>query len=123
MPLLKLHICTDSAGPDLAAMADELRLALNDVLEVDEQFGKVIIYDSPPSRRSLHPERGMDLVFGEIHIFSGRAPQMKRALFARLTDIIHSGLGVPPGDIFLQILESPGHDWSRAGRSLDGPKG
>ena len=67
-----------------------------------------------------HPaDRGPGYTIIEISMFEGRSAETKKALLHRLMAEIAAGLGLPPNDIEITIVETPQANWGIRGRTGD----
>ena len=123
MPLAKIHI--------LEGRYDERRLgnvsravqdALISILKVPPDDFFQIIHELPRSRFLHTPSfLGMkysdDFIVLELTFISGRPKETRLALLKELNARIVAGAGISPDDLMIQLLESPGENFS-FGRGL-----
>lgn len=75
---------------------------------ITEHPADEMIYD--PSY--LGVERSDDVVFVQITLNSGRTIDQKKALFARLAQLLRETPGVRPQDVFVNLVEVARENWS-----------
>jgi phenylpyruvate tautomerase PptA (4-oxalocrotonate tautomerase family) len=114
MPFVKLHIATHCLC-NRKILVRDVRLALVDALGLPPDHGHVVLYDSPVHFRSTHESRSADFVFAEILMFAGRTEEIKKRLFKRLNDVIHTHTKVPEKDIIFVITEADRSNWAGRG--------
>ncbi|MEW5911866.1 MAG: tautomerase family protein [Thermodesulfobacteriota bacterium] len=120
MPVVVLHVSQELSQGQRQALAAEVRQATVAALDLPPEFGKVILYASPPVQRSVHPSRDPGFVLAEVHFFRGRGQEIKARLFAALDQAIRRHTGLSPENVFIHLLESPRHNWGlRGGRPAD----
>ncbi|OIJ16199.1 hypothetical protein BKP35_04265 [Anaerobacillus arseniciselenatis] len=86
-------------------LADEVRQVVIDVLELDESFGKVIIYEAPMYDRSNYENGDLNFVFVEIMMFAGRMEETKTLLVQQVIEKIEKIEGVVRDEINCAIHE------------------
>lgn len=86
-------------------LADEVRQIVIDVLELDETFGKVIIYEAPMYDRSNYESGDLNFVFVEVMMFSGRTEATKKVLVQQIVEKIEKIEGVVKEEINCAIHE------------------
>ena len=120
MPVTIVHLSDALEPPACQALGDALRQAVVDSLGVPPEFGKVVLYPRPLACRSVHPSRDVGFVLAEVHLFTGRPPEVKARLVAALDQVIREHTGLSAENVFIHILESPKGNWGlRGGRLAD----
>lgn len=114
MPLVKLHISSHCLC-NRKALVREVRTAVVETLGIPPDHGHVILYESPIHFRATHESRSVDFVFTEILMFSGRTDEIKRQLFKRVNDVVHTHTKVPEKDIIFVITEAERSNWAGRG--------
>jgi len=67
-----------------------------------------LIYDA----EYLGIRRTDEVVFIQITLNAGRALELKKALYARIVDLLKQNPGVRPEDVFINLTEVPRENWS-----------
>ena len=112
MPFVKIHVSLSTQPDIFALLVQDVRVALVDVLEIEDTIGQVMVYQTPVVCRSTHSSRDINFVFIEITMYPGRNAQMKKKLMERVNFLVHSHLGVEQKDINCCIIEVPAENWS-----------
>ena len=47
-----------------------------------------------------------------VHAVAGRTPEQKKALFARIAELLGDNPGIRPEDVFVVILDAAKENWS-----------
>lgn len=120
MPVVILHLSDDLEPAALEALTKEARHALVDSLGLPPEFGKVILYTTPTSQRSVHPSRDPRFVLAEVRLFSGRDTATKARLIASLDAAVRRHTGLSAENVFIQLVEAPKSEWGiRGGHTAD----
>ncbi|MEP9375856.1 tautomerase family protein [Aquabacter sp. CN5-332] len=112
------HISLRAGKPEAyrQAIFDSLYRALRDALDVpeDDQFMTISEQDAANFRygAAFGIARSDDLVFIQITVFNTRTAEQKRALFARIAELLGESPGIRPEDVFVTILEAAKENWS-----------
>jgi len=67
-----------------------------------------LVYD--PSYLGI--ERTHDVIFIQITLNTGRTVDQKKALYARIVELLAEDLGVRPQDVLINLVEVPKENWS-----------
>jgi len=81
----------------------------------DDQFMTVTEHDSSNFRIGksyLDIERSDDVVFIQISAMKSRTPEQKKALYARIAELLSKDPGLRPEDAFINIIEGVKENWS-----------
>jgi 4-oxalocrotonate tautomerase len=57
-------------------------------------------------------ERTDDLLLIQITLNQGRSVEQKKALYARIAELLAAEAGVRPQDVFVGLVEVPKENWS-----------
>ena len=117
MPLVQIHLRKGKSPAHIRAISDGVHRALVEAFKVpaDDKFHLVrqyepdeLIYDP----HYLGVERSNDVVF--IHIFAGnwRDTAAKKALYARIAELLAEKPGLRPDDVQIVLTLSGRDDWS-----------
>jgi 4-oxalocrotonate tautomerase len=116
MPFVRIALRRSHAA-DPRAIGDSVHRALIDVLGipeadhfqvVDRYEADELVYD--PS--FLDVERTDGIVFVQITLAAGRNVEQKKALYARIAELLSADSGVRPGDVFVTLHEVPPENFS-----------
>lgn len=120
MPFARISVLRGRSAGDLAALADNVHLAMVEAFDVprDDRFQIIhqhepgeLIYDS----HYLGGPRSDAFVL--VHITAGkpRCTATKRAFYRRLVDLLYEAQGIDPEDVMVVINTTKGEDWSFGG--------
>ncbi|GAB3400270.1 Rid family detoxifying hydrolase [Flindersiella endophytica] len=116
MPFVRISLNQANAS-DPRAIGDNVHRALVEALGIpaDDHFQVIsrhaadeIIYDPA----FLGVQRSDGIVFIEITLAAGRTVEQKKALYARIAELLSSECGVRPGDIFVTLAETAMENFS-----------
>jgi phenylpyruvate tautomerase PptA (4-oxalocrotonate tautomerase family) len=109
MPFVRIGLRRSHAS-DPREIGDCVHRALIDVLGIPEadHFQVVDRYEADElvyDRSFLGVERTDGIVFLQITLAAGRNVEQKKALYARIAELLSTDCGVRPGDVFITLLE------------------
>ena len=117
MPLL--HISLRAGKPEAyrQAIFDGLYRAMRETFNVpeDDQFMTITQHDAANFRYGtsyLGVARSDDLVFIQITANNTRTMEQKKALFARIAQLLGESPGIRPEDVFVSLVEVAKENWS-----------
>lgn len=105
MPQVIIHKVLTNDRQRNGRLAEEVRKVLQTVLNVDENHGRVIIYEAPIYDRSNHEDGNENFVFVEVTIFAGKSAQTKQQLVEAIIEQIETIEGVVRNEINCVIHE------------------
>jgi len=117
MPLVRIFLRPGRSEEYRRALADGVHRALIEALAIppDDRFQVIsehsdsdLIYDP----QYLGIKRSDDVVFVQITLSSGRKPQQKRKLFARMAAILAESPGLAPQNLVVNLVETSWENWS-----------
>jgi 4-oxalocrotonate tautomerase len=117
VPLQRISVVS---GRDVAyrkAIADAVHRALVETVGVPEDDRFQIVTKHGPGMLVCAPEylgvqHGRAPVFIQITLNRGRTLAQKKALYARLADLLHETAHVPRADVIVNLVEVSKEDWS-----------
>ena len=116
MPLV--HISLRAGKPEAyrQAIFDSLYRAMRDALQVpeDDQFMTITEHEAANFRygAAFGIARSDDLVYVQITVFDTRTTEQKKALFARIAELLRESPGIRPEDVFVNVLVAAKENWS-----------
>jgi len=117
MPLV--HIALRAGKPEAyrQALFDTLYRAMRETFNVpeDDQFMTITEHEAANFRYSpsyLGVARSDDVVFIQITANNTRSLEQKKALFARIAQLLGESPGLRPEDVFVNIVEVAKENWS-----------
>ena len=117
MPLVRISLRQGTSAEYRKALSDGVHRAMIEAMAIppDDRFQVIteylpeaLIYD--PQYLGVH--RSDRIVFVQITMSFGRKPQQKRKLFKRMAEILAQAPGLPPQDLFINLVETSWENWS-----------
>jgi 4-oxalocrotonate tautomerase len=117
MPLVRISLRQGTSAEYRKALSDGVHRAMIEAIAIppDDRFQVIteylpeaLIYD--PQYLGVH--RSDRIVFVQITMSFGRKPQQKRKLFKRMAEILAQAPGLPPQDLFINLVETSWENWS-----------
>ena len=117
MPLVRISLRQGTSVEYRKALSDGVHRAMIEAIAIppDDRFQVIteylpeeLIYD--PQFLGVH--RSDHVVFVQITMSFGRKPQQKRRLFKRMAEILAQAPGLPPQDLFINLVETSWENWS-----------
>src|ERR1017187_626876 len=91
------------------AMRETINMPEHDRFQViTEHPADGLVYD--PSYLGIN--RTDDIVFIQITLNAGRTLEQKKALYARIAELLAIEVGIRPEDVFINLVECAKEDWS-----------
>lgn len=116
MPLLHISLRAGKPAAYRQAIFDGLYRAMRETLNVpeDDQFMTITEHDAANFRAGTGygVARSQDVVYIQITVFNTRTAEQKKALFARIAELLGENPGIRPEDVFVQVLDAPKENWS-----------
>ena len=117
MPLVHISLRAGKSVAYRQAIFDGLYRAMHETFNVpeDDQFMTITEHDAVNFRYSssyLGVSRGNDLVYIQITANNTRTVEQKKALFARIVELLGEDPGIRPQDVFVNIVEVAKENWS-----------
>jgi 4-oxalocrotonate tautomerase len=117
MPLVRISLKTGKPADYRRKIADGVHQAMTETINVPlqdrfqvttEHSGDGLIYD--PSYLGIN--RTNDVVFIQITLNAGRTLDQKKALYARITELLAKEPSIRPEDVLINLVEVAKEDWS-----------
>ncbi|HTV33915.1 MAG TPA: tautomerase family protein [Methylocella sp.] len=117
MPLTRVSLLKGKPPEYRKAILDGLYQAMRDSFGVPEGDRFMLIDECEKgnfdySEDYLAIARNDDLVIIQITVNNTRGPEQKKALFARIAEILSSNPGIRPENILINLVEVPKENWS-----------
>ena len=117
MPLVHISLIKGKSDAHREAILDGVYEAMRETFNVpeDDQFIPIIAHDASNFRSGktyLDIERSDDVVFIQISAMQSRTIDQKKALYARLAELLNEGPGLRREDVFVNIIEGARENWS-----------
>ena len=122
MPLTRVSLRKGKPPHYRRAILDSLYRAMREVFDVPEDDRFMTIEELEPENflygeTYLGIQRDNDLVIIQITVNNTRGPEQKKALFARIAELLAESPGIRPENVLVNLLEVPKENWS-FGRGL-----
>ncbi|GAC1595331.1 MAG: tautomerase family protein [Myxococcales bacterium] len=117
MPLVRISLNAGKPAAYLRAIGDAVHRAMVETIKVPEKdkFQVVVeeaagglVYDAS----YLDIARTDAVVFIQITLNTGRTVEMKKALYARLAELLAQSPGLRKEDVLVSLVEVPKENWS-----------
>ncbi|HWP34441.1 MAG TPA: tautomerase family protein [Thermodesulfobacteriota bacterium] len=117
MPLVRISLRAGKSAAYRAAIGDAVHRAMVETISVPEKDRFQIITEHPADGLVYDPSyldipRSDDIVVIQITLNAGRTVEMKKALYARIADLLAAAPGVRREDVFVSLVEVPKENWS-----------
>ncbi len=117
MPLVRVSILKGKPAEYRHAILNNIYQAMREVFNVpdEDRFMTLTEHEESDfvfSRTYLDISRTSDLVIIQITANSGRTVDQKKALYARIVELLVKNPGVRPEDIFINLVEVVKENWS-----------
>ena len=117
MPLVHISLIKGKSDAHREAILDGVYEAMRETFNVpeDDQFITIIEHDASNFRYGktyLDIERSDDVVFIQISAMQSRTIDQKKALYARLAELLNEGPGLRSEDVFVIIFEGAREYWA-----------
>ena len=122
MPLVTITLRKGRSHEFLRKVGDAIHAALVAKAPIPEADRFQIFHeverhaiDVDPTFAGANPvERSDDVLIIQIILNTGRTDEVKAALYADIVSRLHSGAGVRPDDVFINLVEVVKQNWSMA---------
>lgn len=117
MPLVRISLMDGKSEEYRRAISEGVHRAMVETMNVPAQdrFQVItahsatdLIYD--PAYLGIN--RTKDVVFIQITLNAGRTTEQKRALYARIADLLGQSPGIRREDVLVNLIEVPKENWS-----------
>ncbi len=117
MPLVRVALREGRSAEFKQAVGDAIHQAMVDTANVQPLDRFQIITEHDQQGLIYDPEylgiaRTDGIVMIQITLNLGRTLEVKKALFARIADLLHTRLGVRKEDVLINLVEVPKENWS-----------
>jgi 4-oxalocrotonate tautomerase len=117
MPLVRISLRRGKPAAYRRAIADGVYTALRETFNVPEEDRFITISEHDEdrfvfSRTYMGIERSDDLVILQITVSNTRSVEQKKALFARIAELLSQTPGVRREDVFVNLVEVVKENWS-----------
>jgi 4-oxalocrotonate tautomerase len=117
MPLVRIDLRAGHSPAVRQAIGDAVHRAMVETIGVPPDDRFQVITEHPPEGMIYDPEylgisRSDGVVFIQITLNGGRTVDQKRALYARIADLVSGGAEVRRADVLVSLVEVARENWS-----------
>jgi 4-oxalocrotonate tautomerase len=117
MPLVRVSLRQGKSADYKRAIGDGIYQAMREAFNVPEEDRFVLISEHGESelqfsKTYLDIARSDDLVIIQITANNTRTLEQKKALFARIAELLSQNPGLRKEDVFISLVEVPKENWS-----------
>jgi 4-oxalocrotonate tautomerase len=117
MPLVRISMREGKSAGYRKAIAEGVHQALVDTIAIPVQDRFQVITEHSPDGLIYNPDylgihRSDDVIYIQITITLGRTIEQRRALYARIVELLSADPGVRPEDVFVNLVEVARENWS-----------
>ena len=117
MPLVRISLRRGKSDDHKKAIGDGVYRAMREVFSVPDEDRFVVVSEHAESefqfsRTYLDIWRSDDLVIIQITANNTRSTEQKKALFARIAELLSQHPGLRKEDIFISLVDVPKENWS-----------
>ena len=117
MPLVRISLREGKSETYRRALADGIHRAMVDAISVPPLDRFQVITEHPAESLIYDPAyleiaRGDDVVYVQITLNAGRSTEQKRALYARMAELLQASPGLRPQDLLISLVEVSRENWS-----------
>jgi phenylpyruvate tautomerase PptA (4-oxalocrotonate tautomerase family) len=117
MPLVHISLREGKSEAYRRALADGIHQAMVEAINVPPSDRFQVITEHPAESLIYDPSylgilRSDDVVFVQITLNAGRSTDQKRALYARMAELLGASPGLRPRDLLISLVEVARENWS-----------
>lgn len=117
MPLVRISLRAGKSAAHAEAIGDAVHRAMVEAITVPPHDKFQVLTEHPAHGMVADPEylgiqRSDDVVFIQITLNAGRSVEQKKALYARIVELLREGPGVRPEDVLVNLVEVARENWS-----------
>ena len=117
MPLVRISLRDGKPAAYRRALGDAVHRAMVEAVNAPPLDRFQVITEHPADGLIYDPaylgiERTDDVVFVQITLNTGRTVEQKKALYARIVELLAESPGIRPQDVLINLVEVPRENWS-----------
>jgi phenylpyruvate tautomerase PptA (4-oxalocrotonate tautomerase family) len=117
MPLVRIDLLKGKSVAHRKAICDGVYRALRETFTVPDEDRFMIVTEHDRDDFVFSPiymdiARSGDLVIIQVTVSNTRAVDQKKALYARIVELLKDDPGLRPQDVFINLVEVATSDWS-----------
>ena len=117
MPLVRIDLRQGKSPEYRRQIGDMVYRAMRETIDMPEHDRFQVITDHPADGLLYDPSylginRTDGIVFIQITLNAGRTLEQKKALYARIAELLAKESGIRPEDVLINLVECAKEDWS-----------
>jgi phenylpyruvate tautomerase PptA (4-oxalocrotonate tautomerase family) len=117
MPLVRIDLRQGKSPEYRRQIGEIVYRAMLETINMPEHDHFHVIAEHPPDGLIYDPSylginRTDGIVFIQITLNAGRTLEQKKALYARIAELLAKELAIRPEDVFINLVECAKEDWS-----------
>ena len=117
MPLVRIALRKGTRPEFRRAIGDSIHRAMVETIKIPEKDRFQIITEHEPDGLIYDPSylgisRSDGVLLIQITLSAGRTVEVRKALFARITELLRESPGIRPEDVFVSLVETQKENWS-----------
>ena len=117
MPLVRIALRKGTKPEFRRALSDSIHRAMVETIKIPEQDKFQVLTEHDDSGLIYDPSylgipRSDGVIFIQITLSAGRTVEVRKALFARIAQLLSESPGVRPEDVFVNLVEVAKENWS-----------
>jgi 4-oxalocrotonate tautomerase len=117
MPLVRIALRKGKSPAYRRAISDSIHRAMVETIKIPEQDRFQIVTEHDDAGLIYDPaylgiSRSDNVVLIQITLSAGRTVDVRKALFARIAQLLRESPGVRPEDVFVNLVEVSKENWS-----------
>ncbi|MBI1892906.1 MAG: tautomerase family protein [Candidatus Rokubacteria bacterium] len=117
MPLVRISLREGKPAAYRRAIGETVHRAMVEAVNAPPLDRFQVITEHPADGLIYDPaylgiERTDDIVFVQITLNAGRTVEQKKALYARIVELLAENPGIRPQDVLISLVEVPRENWS-----------
>lgn len=117
MPLVRIALRKGTTPEFRRKLSDSVHRAMVETIKIPEQDRFQVITEHDAGGLIYDPaylgiSRTDSVVFIQITLSAGRTLEVRKALFARIAQLLSDSPGLRPEDVFINLVETAKENWS-----------
>jgi 4-oxalocrotonate tautomerase len=117
MPLVQISLREGKSAAYRQAIGESVHRAMVETINVPALDRFQVITEHSPDSLIYDPtylgiQRTDEVLFVQITLNAGRSTEQKRALYARMAELLSQSPGVRPEDVLISLVEVARENWS-----------
>jgi phenylpyruvate tautomerase PptA (4-oxalocrotonate tautomerase family) len=117
MPFVRISVMRGKSAEYRTAISEAVHQAMVETIDVPQDDRFQVFHECEPDGLIYDPtylgiERSNDLLILQITMRRGRTVEQKKAFYRRLVSLLAENPGVRSQDVFVNLIENSGADWS-----------